>query len=180
MVGVTGVGTARPVRDTLFPARHKQGGIRTAAAMHNVGKEAIELTCRLMSGGAVLEEAKTPLPANGQRSWFIEDEFTATDTTDFAGTVRCTAPREAPGEGRGRRVSIVPAIPSARRSRLTAGRLGGSNNNIEKHEGYASGCPAVSFAGDEALVTCYHGPEPVSVASEARLIIFKTDWFYSR
>ena len=53
-----------------------------------------------MSGGAVLEETKTPLPANGQRSWFIEDEFTATDTTDFAGTVRCTAPREGPGEGR--------------------------------------------------------------------------------
>ena len=100
MVGVTGVGTARPVRDELFPARRKQGGIRTAAAMHNVGKEAIELTCRLMSGGAVLEETKTPLPANGQRSWFIEDEFTATDTTDFAGTVRCTAPREGPGEGR--------------------------------------------------------------------------------
>ena len=95
-VGVTGVGTAPAVRDALFPARRKEGGIRTAAAMHNVGEEAIEVTCRLMSGGAVLEEAEIPLAANGQRSWFIEDEFTATDTTDFVGTVRCTAP----GEGR--------------------------------------------------------------------------------
>ena len=84
------------VRDALFPARRKEGGIRTAAAMHNVGEEAIEVSCRLMSGGAVLEEAKIPLEANGQLSWFIEEEFTATDTSDFAGTVRCTAP----GEGR--------------------------------------------------------------------------------
>ncbi len=93
-VGVTGVGTGTPVRDALFPARRKQGGIRTAAAMHNVGEEEIEVSCRLMSGGAVLEEAKIPLEPNGQTSWFIEDEFTATDTTDFVGTVRCTAPRE--------------------------------------------------------------------------------------
>ena len=34
--------------------------------MHNVGEEAIEVSCRLMSGGAVLEEAKIPLEANGQ------------------------------------------------------------------------------------------------------------------
>ncbi len=93
-VGVTGVGTGPAVRDALFPARRKEGGIRTAAAMHNVGEEEMEVTCRLMSGGAVLEEAKIPLKANGQTSWFIEDEFTMTDTTDFVGTVRCTAPRE--------------------------------------------------------------------------------------
>ena len=95
-VGVTGVGTSPAVRDALFPARRKEGGIRTAAAMHNVGEEAMVVTCRLMSGGAVLEEVGIPLEANGQTSWFIEDEFTATDTTDFVGTVRCTAP----GEGR--------------------------------------------------------------------------------
>ena len=34
--------------------------------MHNVGEEAIEVSCRLMSGGVVLEEAKIPLEANGQ------------------------------------------------------------------------------------------------------------------
>ena len=79
---------------SLFPARRKQGGIRTAAAMRNLGEEAIQVRCRLMSGGAVLEETEIPLPANGQRSWFIEEVFTMTDTTDFVGTVRCTAPGE--------------------------------------------------------------------------------------
>ena len=94
MVGVTGVGTAAAVRDALFPARRKQGGIRTAAAMRNLGEEAIQVRCRLMSAGVILEEVGIPLPANGQRSWFIEQVFTATDTTDFVGTVRCTAPEE--------------------------------------------------------------------------------------
>ena len=93
-IGVTGVGTGPATRDALFPARHKQGGIRTAAALRNLGGEAMDLTCRLMSGGAVLEETTITLEPNGQTSWFIEDEFTATDTTDFAGTVRCTAPGE--------------------------------------------------------------------------------------
>ena len=93
-VGVTGVGAGTPVGDALFPARRQQGGIRTAAAMHNLGEEAMEVTCRLMSGGAVLEQVQIPLKANGQISWFIEEAFTMTDTTDFVGTVRCTAPGE--------------------------------------------------------------------------------------
>ena len=91
-VGVTGVGAGTPLRDALFPARRQQGGTRTAAAMRNLGEEAIEVMCRLMSGGAVLEEAMIPLEANGQMSWFIEEAFTATDTTDFVGAVRCTSP----------------------------------------------------------------------------------------
>ena len=122
-VGVTGVGTGVAVRDALFPARRKQGGIRTAAALHNPGEEAIDLTCRLMNGGEVIEEAKIPLEANGQASWFFEDEFTATDTTDFAGTVRCTAP----GEGRftglavevdaaNRIFTTLPVVPVERRA----------------------------------------------------------------
>ena len=100
MVGVTGVGAGRPVRDALFPARRKQGGIRTAAALHNLGEEAIEVSCELMSGGAVLEEAAIPLEPNGQASWFIEEVFPETETTDFAGTVRCQAPREGSQETR--------------------------------------------------------------------------------
>ena len=109
MVGVTGVGTAQPVRDALFPARRKQGGIRTAAAMHNVGEEAMEVNCRLMSGGAVLEETQIPLQANGQTSWFIEDEFTGTDTEDFVGSVRCTAPEE------GRYTGLAVEVDAANR-----------------------------------------------------------------
>ena len=76
-IGVTGVGTGPATRDALFPARRKQGGIRTAAALRNLGGEAMDLTCRLMSGGAVLEETTITLEPNGQTSWFIEDEFTS-------------------------------------------------------------------------------------------------------
>ena len=85
-VGVTGVGAV--------PARRKDGVIRTAAAMRNLGEATIEQTCRLMSGGAVLEERTISLEPSGQTSWFIEDEFTATDTTDFVGTACCRAPEE--------------------------------------------------------------------------------------
>ena len=91
-VGVAGVGASPPVWDVLFPARRQQGGIRTAAALHNLEEEAMGVNCRLMSGGVVLEEAEIHLEANGQTSWFIEDAFPTTDTSDFLGSVRCTAP----------------------------------------------------------------------------------------
>ena len=108
-IGVTGVGASEPVRDILFPARRLAGGIRTAAALHNLGEEAMGVRCRLMSGGVALEEAEIPLEANGQASWFIEDTFTATDTSDFAGSVRCTAP------GRGRFTAIAVEMDAAQR-----------------------------------------------------------------
>ena len=126
-VGVTGVGAGTAVRDALFPARRKQGGIRTAAALHNPGEAAIELTCWLMSGGEVLEEATISLEPNGQASWFLEDEFTMSDTTDFAGTVRCRAPREGSEETRftglavevdaaNRIFTTLPVVPVERRA----------------------------------------------------------------
>ena len=117
-VGVTGVDAGVAVRDALFPARRKEGGIRTAAALRNVGEEAIELTCRLMSGGEVLEEAAIPLAGNGQTSWFIEEAFTGTDTTDFTGTVRCRAPEEGEYtglavevDGANRIFTTLPVVP---------------------------------------------------------------------
>ena len=91
-IGVTGVGASQPVRDALFPARRQAGGISTAAALHNLGEEAITVSCRLMSGGMVLEEVEIDLEANGQEARYIEELFTATDTSDFVGSVRCTAP----------------------------------------------------------------------------------------
>ena len=108
-IGVAGVGASPPVRDALFPARRQEGGIRTAAALHNLGEEAVGVRCRLMSGGVALEEVEIPLEANGQTSWFIEDTFTTTDTSDFLGSVRCTAP------GRGRFTAIAVEMDAAQR-----------------------------------------------------------------
>ena len=91
-IGVAGVGASEPTRDALFPARRQAGGIRTAAAVHNLGMEAVDVQCRLMKDGVMLEEKEIPLSANGQEAKFIDELFTQTDTTDFVGSVRCTAP----------------------------------------------------------------------------------------
>ena len=108
-IGVAGVGASPPVQDALFPARRQAGGIRTAAALHNLGAEAMGVNCRLMRAGSVLEEVAIPLEANGQTAWFIDDTFTTTDTSDFAGSVRCTA------SGAGRFTAIAAELDAARR-----------------------------------------------------------------
>ena len=95
-IGVAGVGASQPVRDAIFPARRQAGGISTGAAIHNLGEEALVVGCQLMKDGAVLEEEEISLEANGQEARYIEEMFTSTDTSDFVGSVRCTAP---PGEG---------------------------------------------------------------------------------
>ena len=93
-IGVAGVGASSPVSDALFPVRRQEGGINTGVAVHNLGEEAMEVTCEVMRGGTVLDDASIPLAANGQSSWFINEVFTGADTSDFAGSVRCTAPGE--------------------------------------------------------------------------------------
>ena len=93
-IGVAGVGASQPVRDAIFPARRLARGISTAAAIRNLGEEALEVSCQLMKDGIVLEEAEIPLEANGQEARYIEELFTGTDTSDFVGSVRCTAPGE--------------------------------------------------------------------------------------
>ena len=94
-IGVAGVGASLPVRDALFPVRRQEGGITTTAAIHNLGEEAMEVTCRLMKEGGVLEEAEISLAANGQEALYIEEMFTNAETSDFVGSVRCMAPGEA-------------------------------------------------------------------------------------
>ena len=91
-VGVAGVGAGQPLRDALFPARRQAGAISTAAAIRNLQEEELVVTCQLMQEGAVLEEVDIELKVNGQDGRFIEEVFTTTDTTDFVGMVRCTAP----------------------------------------------------------------------------------------
>ena len=60
-IGVAGVGVSQPVRDAIFPARRQEGGISTAAAIHNLGEEAMVVSCQLMKDGAVLEEEEISL-----------------------------------------------------------------------------------------------------------------------
>ena len=93
-IGVAGVGASSPVQDALFPVRRQEAGINTGVAVHNLGEEAMGVTCELMQGGTVLDDASIPLEANGQASWFIDEVFTGADTSDFVGSVRCTAPGE--------------------------------------------------------------------------------------
>ena len=90
-IGVAGVGASPPVRDALFPARRQAGGIRTAAALRNLSESELRLTCRLMKDGEELEDQPVTLPANGQDAMFIDEMFEY-DTSDFTGSVRCTAP----------------------------------------------------------------------------------------
>ena len=47
-----------------------------------------------MKAGVVLEEMEISLAAYGQEAQFIEEMFTTTDTSNFVGLVRCTAPGE--------------------------------------------------------------------------------------
>ena len=91
-IGVAGVGASQPASDAIFPARRQAGGISTAVAIHNPGAEAMAVSCRLMKEGTVLEEVEIDLAANGQDARFIEEVFPRTDTSDFVGSVRCTAP----------------------------------------------------------------------------------------
>ena len=106
-IGIAGAESGPSVRDVVFPARRQAGGIHTAAALHNLGDEAMAVRCLLMSGGTALEEAEFSLEANGHTYWFIEDAFTATDTSDFLGSVRCTA------SGRGRFTAIAVEMDAA-------------------------------------------------------------------
>ena len=91
-VGVAGVGASPPFSAALVPVRRQAGGIHTGMALHNLGKEPMEVSCQLMSGGVAVEETLIPLAANGQDSRFIEEVFPNADTSDFVGSVRCTAP----------------------------------------------------------------------------------------
>ena len=120
-IGVAGVGASQPTSDAIFPARRQAGGISTAAAIHNPGAEAMAVSCRLMKEGTVLEEVEIDLEANGQDARFIEEVFTRTDTSDFAGSVRCTAPGRFTGvavelDAGNRIFTTLPVVPVEKRT----------------------------------------------------------------
>ena len=108
-IGEAVVGASLPVGDALFPVRRQEGGINTGVALHNLGDEAMEARCELMREGVLRDFVSISLEANGQTSWLIDQAFPAADTSDFTGSVRCTAP------GRGRFTAIAVEIDAARR-----------------------------------------------------------------
>ena len=118
-IGVAGVGVSHPVRDVIFPARRRAGGISTTAAIRNLEAEAMEVSCQLMEAGAVLEEVAIPLEANGQDARFVEEMFTGTDTSAFVGSVRCMAPVQFTGvavelDDDNRIFTTLPVVPVQR------------------------------------------------------------------
>ena len=90
-IGVAGVGASQAVRDAIIPVRRQMGGIDTGAALRNLSESELTLTCRLMMGGEMLAMQTVTLPANGQAAMFISELFEH-DTSDFTGSLRCTAP----------------------------------------------------------------------------------------
>ena len=95
-IGEAVVGASPPLSDAVFPVRRVAGGINTGVAIHNLESSAGLVRCDLMREGVLRDAASFPLEANGQSSWLIDSAFTASDTSDFAGSVRC----DAVGEGR--------------------------------------------------------------------------------
>ena len=93
-IGVAGVGASDPINDALFPARRQAGGINTGVALRNLETEEMTISCYLMRGGSVLEDADIKLESDGQTARFIDEIFAGTNTSDFVGSVRCIAPDE--------------------------------------------------------------------------------------
>ena len=94
-IGEAVVGASPLVSDAVFPVRRQEGGITTGVAIHNLESSPGLVHCDLLREGVLLDAVSIPLEANGQTSWLIDQAFPATDTSDFAGTVRC----DAVGEG---------------------------------------------------------------------------------
>ncbi len=90
-IGVAGECASQPIYDAIFRVRRQEGETNTGVALHNLDEEAMEVSCRLMQEGAVLEEVLVPLAAKGQDARFIQEIFTGADTSDFVGSVRCSA-----------------------------------------------------------------------------------------
>ena len=91
-LGAAGAGAGPAVSDALVPVRRTGGGVNTGVALHNRETGPGLLRCELMQAGVLRDSASIPLAANGQTSWTIDQAFPATDTSDFLGSLRCSAP----------------------------------------------------------------------------------------
>ncbi|MDE2665364.1 MAG: fibronectin type III domain-containing protein [Acidobacteriota bacterium] len=90
-VGQAVVGASAATSDVIFPVRRRQGGITTGVAIHNLESTETRVDCELLREGVLVDAVSIPLAANGQTSWSIDQAFTAADTSEFSGSVRCTA-----------------------------------------------------------------------------------------
>ena len=90
-IGQAVVGASAATSDVIFPVQRQQGGINTGVAIHNLESTEAQVDCELLREGVLLDAVSIALAANGQTSWSIDDAFTAADTSDFAGSVRCDA-----------------------------------------------------------------------------------------
>ncbi|MDE2927995.1 MAG: leucine-rich repeat domain-containing protein [Acidobacteriota bacterium] len=93
-IGVAGVGSSPALQDIVFPVRRQPSGVNTGAAIHSLERHPTIVNCQLMQDGEMLEETAVLLAANGQSAWFIDEMFSATETSSFVGSVRCTTPRD--------------------------------------------------------------------------------------
>ena len=71
--------------------RRQEGGITTGVALHNLQLSSGLVRCELLKEGVLLDSVSIPLEANGQTAWLIDQAFPTTDTSDFLGSVRCSA-----------------------------------------------------------------------------------------
>ena len=94
-IGVAGVGTGFPTQEAIFPARRRESGINTGAAIRNLGEDPMTVSCQLTQKGQVLGEVDLPLAGNGQTAQFIDELYPEANTGNFVGSVRCRAPEDA-------------------------------------------------------------------------------------
>ena len=146
-VGVTGVGTGPAVQDALFPARRKQGGIRTAAAMHNLGEEEIKVRCRLMSGASYWRRRRFHCrPTGNGRGSSRMSSPRAIRRTLWG---RCAARRRGRGGSRDWRWRWMPPTASSPRCRWYRSKRGCLSNRrsssalLEIRSRAGGSCPIV-------------------------------------
>ena len=116
-VGVAGVGagqavTRRPLSGPATGGRHQHRGSHPQPGSRRAGGKLPTDERR----DAVLEEVDIELKVKGQDGRFIEEVFTRTDTSDFAGLVRCTADGEFTGvavelDAANRIFTTLPVVP---------------------------------------------------------------------
>ena len=109
-LGEAAAGAGAPLRDAVFPVRRRADGVNTGVALHNLESSPGLLRCELLRGGVPLDAAMISLEADGQTSWTLDQAFPKADTSDFTGSVRCTAP--AGGSFSAVVLEADPAAPS--------------------------------------------------------------------